>query len=140
MSNDSSIPVIELSLDKEKTSLDVPPLDVAMNSSTLQEYLKQQNKWANLGVPTKALAEKGLEILRGLSKKRFGPKLLSSVLRGLRLATKGLFLPYPCCPLLAVTLKGGSTVNKTEGVAATTAEVTTREAFNDFFPTMVVEG
>ncbi|KAH1038965.1 hypothetical protein J1N35_040708 [Gossypium stocksii] len=49
MSNDSSIPMIELSLDKEKTFLDVPLSDLAMNASTLQEYLKRQNKWANLG-------------------------------------------------------------------------------------------
>lgn len=48
--------------------------------------------------------------------------------------------PLPCCPLPVVTSEGGPTVNKTEGVAATTAEVTTRGAFSDFVPTMVAEG
>ncbi|PPS03098.1 hypothetical protein GOBAR_AA17569 [Gossypium barbadense] len=122
---------------KEKTSLDVPLLDVAMNASTLQEYLKQQNKWANLetsnAIPKEMNASFMGFVLRsaneGISQKRVGNSKWPKQKRS-----------SSPLPLLAVTLKGGSTVNKIEGVAATTAEITTREAFGDFFPTMVVEG
>ncbi|KAK5835714.1 hypothetical protein PVK06_011415 [Gossypium arboreum] len=65
---------------KEQTSLDVPLLDVAMNASTLQEYLKQQNKWANLetsnAIPKEMNASFMGFVLRsaneGISQKRVG--------------------------------------------------------------------
>ncbi|KHG04856.1 UDP-N-acetylglucosamine 1-carboxyvinyltransferase 1 [Gossypium arboreum] len=56
------------------------PVDVAMNASTLQEYLKQQNKWANLetsnAIPKEMNASFMGFVLRsaneGISQKRVG--------------------------------------------------------------------